>query len=62
MASLIHMDKLRALEYCIAAAQENFLNRGVWPGASGWERKPGDVATPADLPRLNDVVRAMAGR
>jgi predicted dehydrogenase len=46
----------------IAATQEAFLNRGVWPGATGWGRAPGEVATPADLPRLNAVIRAMAGR
>lgn len=44
------------------AAQEAFLVRGVWPGANGWERAPGDVATPADLARFHDVVRAMAGK
>jgi hypothetical protein len=44
------------------AAQENFLVRGVWPGANGWERAPGDVATPPDLARFHDVVRAMAGK
>ena len=42
------------------AAQDNFLGRGVWPGASGWGRDPGEVVTPADLPRLHDVVRTMA--
>ncbi|MBL9201967.1 MAG: gfo/Idh/MocA family oxidoreductase, partial [Opitutaceae bacterium] len=46
----------------IAAAQENFLNRGVWPGTSGWDRATGEVATRADLPRLPEVIRAMAGR
>jgi predicted dehydrogenase len=42
-------------------AQENFLGRGVWPSASGWGREPGEVVTPADLPRFHDVIRAMAG-
>ncbi len=46
----------------MAAAQENFLARGVWPSASGWGREPGEVVTPADLPRFHDVVRAMAGK
>jgi predicted dehydrogenase len=46
----------------LAAAQENFLVRGVWPSAGGWGRQPGDVVTPADLPRLAEVVRAMAGK
>jgi len=44
------------------AAQENFLVRGTWPGSTGWGREPGDVATPADLARFRDTVRAMAGR
>jgi predicted dehydrogenase len=44
------------------AAQENFLTRGVWPGPNGWQRETGDAVTPADLPRLQDVVRAMAAR
>ncbi|HVS51902.1 MAG TPA: Gfo/Idh/MocA family oxidoreductase [Opitutaceae bacterium] len=43
------------------ATQENFLVRGVWPGASGWARDPGEVVTPADLPRFHEVVRAMTG-
>ncbi|MCX6954622.1 MAG: Gfo/Idh/MocA family oxidoreductase [Verrucomicrobia bacterium] len=46
----------------MASAHENFLVRGVWPGASGWGRAPGDVTTLADLPRLRDTVRAMAGK
>ena len=46
----------------MAAAHENFLVRGVWPGANGWGRAPGEVATPADLPRFRDTVRAMAGK
>lgn len=43
----------------MAAVHENFLVRGVWPSASGWGRDPGDVVTPADLPRFHDTVRAM---
>lgn len=46
----------------MAAAQENFLARGVWPGPNGWGRGPGDVVTPADLSRLQAVVRTMASR
>ncbi|HEY1108341.1 MAG TPA: Gfo/Idh/MocA family oxidoreductase [Opitutaceae bacterium] len=46
----------------LAGVLEGFLTRGVWPSASGWGRAPGDVATPADLPRFHEVVRAMAGK
>jgi predicted dehydrogenase len=46
----------------MAAAQENFLTRGVWPSAAGWAREPGEVVTPADLPRFRDIVRKMAGK
>ena len=46
----------------MVAAQENFLVRGTWPGANGWGREPGEVVTPADLPRFREVVRAMAGK
>lgn len=42
-------------------AQEQFLVRGLWPGTAGWGREPGEVVTPADLPRFHDTVRAMAG-
>lgn len=44
----------------LAATQDAFLCRGIWPGVTGWDRARGDVATPADLPRFHDVVRAMA--
>ncbi len=44
------------------AAHENFLVRGLWPGAHGWDRAPGEVVTLADLPRFHDTVRSMAGR
>jgi predicted dehydrogenase len=44
----------------MSAAQENFLTRGEWPGANGWQREPGEAVTPADLPRFQAVVRAMA--
>jgi predicted dehydrogenase len=43
------------------AAHENFLSRGVWPGASGWRPKPGEVVTPSDLPRFHGIIRAIAG-
>lgn len=46
----------------MTAAHENFLVRGTWPGANGWEREPGEVATPGDLGRFHDVVRKMAGK
>ncbi len=46
----------------MATVHENFLVRGAWPGSTGWERATGEVATPADLARFHDVVRAMAGR
>ena len=44
------------------SAHENFLVRGLWPGANGWGRNPGDVATPADLARVRETVRAMAAK
>jgi predicted dehydrogenase len=44
------------------AVQDNFLARGVWPSSVGWGRGPVEVVTPADLPRLHEVVRGMAGR
>lgn len=46
----------------MTAAHENFLVRGAWPGANGWDREPGEVATAADLGRFHDVVRKMAGK
>jgi predicted dehydrogenase len=46
----------------LPGAHENFLVRGAWPGANGWAREPGEVATPADLGRFHDVVRTMARR
>lgn len=44
----------------LQAAQDNFILRGTWPGANGWNRKPGDVVTLTDLPRFHETVRAMA--
>lgn len=46
----------------LITAQEQFILRGVWPGANGWGREPGAVATPAELPRFHDVVRSMLMR
>jgi predicted dehydrogenase len=43
----------------LAAAHERFLTKGVWPGANGWERQPGEVVTPADLTRFEPTVLAM---
>jgi len=42
------------------SVHRNFLTRGVWPGTEVWGREPGEVVTPADLPRLREVVQAMA--
>ncbi|MBI5768585.1 MAG: Gfo/Idh/MocA family oxidoreductase [Verrucomicrobia bacterium] len=44
----------------MVAAHENFLVKGLWPGARGWERAAGEVATPTELTRFHDTVRAMA--
>jgi predicted dehydrogenase len=44
----------------MAAAQEKFLTQAAWPSAAGWGRGAAEVATPADLGRFHDVVRAMA--
>ena len=40
-------------------AVEDFLAHGVWPGPA-WGRVPGEVVTPADLPKFHETVRAMA--
>ncbi len=45
----------------MGSAVDHFLSRGQWPGAAGWERGRGDVVTPADLGRLDGVLRSMAG-
>ena len=45
----------------IAAGIDNFLTRGEWPGPASWGRETGEAVTPADLPRLTEVVRAMVG-
>jgi predicted dehydrogenase len=44
----------------LQAAQDNFILRGSWPGANGWNRPPASVVTLADLPRFHETVRAMA--
>jgi predicted dehydrogenase len=44
----------------LAKSVDQFLVRGLWPGASGWERSPGEVVTPADLPRFAEVIGRMA--
>lgn len=44
----------------LAAAQENFVLRGLWPSAHGWDRAPAEVVTLSDLPRFHEVVRALA--
>jgi predicted dehydrogenase len=44
----------------MSAVHDGFLAHGVWPSAAGWNRPPGEVAALADLPRLHEVVRAMA--
>lgn len=46
----------------IGKAMDQFLTRGIWPGSAGWEREPGEVVAPADLPRLGSVLRAMASK
>lgn len=42
------------------SAEDNFLARGIWPGAMGWRESPAEVVTPADLRRFHETVRAMA--
>jgi predicted dehydrogenase len=46
----------------MAAAHENFLTRGLWPGAKGWGRDPAEVVTPADIGRFESTVRSMAAQ
>ena len=57
-------DEKEQLDYLsvpqLPAAQEQFLERGVWPGGARWGRTPGEVATMPDLARFGAVVRAMA--
>lgn len=42
------------------AAQEAFLSRGAWPGASGWRPRPPEMVTPADLGRFESTIHALA--
>jgi predicted dehydrogenase len=42
----------------LAATIDQFLTRGLWPSAE-WGCPSGEVTTPADLPRLPDVIRSM---
>jgi predicted dehydrogenase len=44
----------------LAPIVDGFLVRGLWPGAQGWERAQGEVATCGDLARLPETVAAMA--
>ncbi len=37
---------------------DQFLTRGIWP-SSEWGRPPGEVTTPADLPRLPEIIKRM---
>lgn len=46
----------------MATAHENFLVRGIWPGANGWKREPGEVSTMGDLSRFHDTIQAMAAK
>ena len=41
-------------------AIDSFLAHGTWPGVNGWNHPGGEVTTPADLPRFEATVRAMA--
>lgn len=45
----------------LPSAVEQFLARGLWPSAD-WGCSPGEVTTPADLPRLPDVIRSMQAK
>ncbi len=46
----------------LGATVEQFLGRGLWPGANGWQRSGGEVVTPADLSRFPDVIRQLAAQ
>lgn len=43
----------------LGAMVDQFLSRGLWPSSGDWPRPPPELATPADLPRLNEVIQAM---
>lgn len=38
---------------------DRFLHQGEWPGAHGWNRDPGAIVTPGDLPRFHETVANM---
>ncbi len=44
----------------LAEAMEAFLETGVWPGEHGWRTQSARLATVADLPRLDEAIRAIA--
>lgn len=44
------------------SAFDSFLAHGHWPGANGWGHPGGEATTPADLPRFEATVRALAGK
>ncbi|MEO6243872.1 MAG: Gfo/Idh/MocA family oxidoreductase [Opitutaceae bacterium] len=46
----------------MSTAIDQFLAQGVWPSANGWSRGPADIATPADLGKLHEIVRAMTAK
>jgi predicted dehydrogenase len=43
----------------MTSTMDQFLVRGAWPGATGWDRAGAEVATPADLPKLAAIVQTM---
>jgi len=43
----------------LAATFDQFLIKGLWPSAGGWEREAPEVVTPADLPRLRQTIAGM---
>jgi len=46
----------------LAATFDQFLIKGLWPSAGGWEREASEVVTPVDLPRLPQTVAGMVER
>ena len=46
----------------LPATVEQFLTRGLWPGANGWDRAGGEVTTLADLPKVHEVLRGLAAQ
>lgn len=43
----------------MAAAQEEFLLRGIWPTAAGWGHEPPALVTPANLDQFESTIQAM---